>query len=205
MNDYLTTDELVLKLNTEQDKPLSEQMDETKIYRKEKVKKIGRIVYWIILGILLLYTLFSMIPMIFEDRAVNLLGRTTMLAVPNDQELDEELTSDVIHVKKFRFEDVQIGDRIVIYGKFSTDLYWVEEVVSIDREKQTLDTTFAYFVSNTYSKDDIRATFSHHSTTLSTIFYVSTTPRGFASLLFIEVLILGAVYYYFVRKPKEKK
>ena len=205
MNDFLTTEQLVLKLKTQTDKPASELKNEQKVNRKEKTKKVGRIFYWIVLGILTLYTLFSIIPMIFKDRAVNLLGQTTMLAVPNDQELDQELTSDVIHVKKFKFEEIKIGDRIVIYGKFSTDLYWVEEVVSIDETNQTLDTTFGYFIRNTYSKDEIRATFSHHANTLSTILYVSTTPRGFASLFFIEALILSVVYYYFVRKPKDKK
>lgn len=205
MNDFLTTEQLVLKLREQKDKPQSEFQAEKKKLRKEKTKKVGRIFYWIILGLLSLYTLFSMIPMVFEDRAVNLLGRTTMLAVPNDQELDDELNSDVIHVKKFSFDDVNIGDRVVIFGKFGTDLYWVEEVVSIDEFNQTMDTTFGYFVRNTYTKDEIKATFIHHANTLSTIFYVSTTPRGFASLLFLEVIILGAVYYYFVRKPKEKK
>ena len=205
MNDFLTTEQLVLKLREQKDKPQSEFQAEKMKLRKEKTKKVGRIFYWIILGLLSLYTLFSMIPMVFEDRAVNLLGRTTMLAVPNDQELDDELNSDVIHVKKFSFDDVNIGDRVVIFGKFGTDLYWVEEVVSIDEINQTMDTTFGYFIRNTYTKDEIKATFTHHATMLSTIFYVSTTPRGFVSLLFLESIILGAVYYYFVRKPKGKK
>ena len=205
MNEFLTTEQLVLKLQLQQNKPIAEINNEKKVVSHNKRSKISKIIYWIIVGLMAIYMVFSIIPIVFKDRAVNILGLTTMLAVPNDQELDEELTSDVIHVKKFKFEDIKIGDRIVIYGKFSTELYWVEEVVSIDETNETLDTTFGYFIRNTYSKDEIRATFSHHVNTLSTILYVSTTPRGFASLFFIEALILSVVYYYFVRKPKEKK
>ncbi len=205
MNEFLTTEQLVLKLQLQQNKPIAEINNEKKVVSHNKRSKISKIIYWIIVGLMAIYMVFSIIPIVFKDRAVNILGLTTMLAVPNDQELDEELTSDVIYVRKFKFEDVNIGDRIVIFGKFGTDLYWVEEVVAIDEVNRTLDTTFGYFVKNTYQEDEIRATFSHHANNLSTVFYVSTTPRGFLSLFFIEVLIMGIIYYYFIRKPKEKK
>lgn len=205
MNEFLTTEQLVLKLQSQQNKPIAETKNEKKVVSHHKRTKIGKIIYWSIVGLMALYMIFSIIPIVFKDRAVNLLGSTTMLAVPNDQELDEELTSDVIFVKKFKFENVNIGDRIVIFGKFGTDLYWVEEVVAIDEVNKTLDTTFGYFVKNTYQEDEIRATFSHHANSLSTVFYVSTTPRGFLSLFLIETLSMGLIYYYFIRKPKEKK
>lgn len=205
MNDYLTTEELVKALNRQTSEPqIKETIKEKKVIN-QKIKKVGRIVYWVVLGFMILYSLYAVIPMVFEDRAVNFLGKSTILVIPNDQELDQDLTSDVVHIKKFSFDDINTGDRIIVYGKFGTDLYWMEQIVDINRENRTLDTTFGYFIRNTYSEDDIIATFDHHANTLSTIIYVATTPRGFASLLVIEVLILSVIYYYFVREPKEKK
>jgi hypothetical protein len=128
-----------------------------------------------------------------------------MLVIPNDQELDQELNSDVVHIKKFSFDDIEVGDRIIIYGKFGTDLYWMEEIVAKDDINRTIDTTFGYFIRNTYEEDHVVATFDHHANLFSTILYVATTPRGFASMLFIEALALSVIYYYFVRNPKEKK
>jgi hypothetical protein len=205
LNEYLTTEELVKALRLQASRPQYKEVVKQNKVNNKKIKKVGRIIYWVVLGLLVLYTLYALIPMIVKDRAVNLLGKSTMLVIPNDQELDQELNSDVIHIKKFSFDDIQEGDRIIIYGKFGTDLYWMEEVVDIDTVNRTLDTTFGYFIRNTYQEDEIIAAFDHHANLLSTIVYVATTPRGFASMLFIEALILSVIYYYFVREPKEKK
>jgi hypothetical protein len=201
----MTTEELVKALHLQASKPIHE--DTHKRVKKDhtRVKKIGRIVYFVVLGIMALWTLYAMIPMVVKDRAVNLLGRSTMLIIPNDQELDQELNSDVVHIKKFSFDDIDVGDRIIIYGKFGTDLYWMEEIVAKDDINRTIDTTFGYFIRNTYDEDHVVATFDHHANLFSTILYVATTPRGFASMLFIEALALSVIYYYFVRNPKEKK
>lgn len=205
MNEYLTTEELVKALHLQASRPQSKEVVKQKKISNQKIKKVGRIIYFVVLGLLVLYTLYALIPMVVKDRAVNLLGRSTMLVIPNDQELDQELNSDVIHIKKFSFNDIKIGDRIIIYGKFGTDLYWMEEIVDIDTVNRTLDTTFGYFIRNTYSEQEIIASFDHHANLFSTIIYVATTPRGFVSMLFMEALILSVIYYYFVREQKEKK
>lgn len=205
MNPFLTTEELVLKLNNQKSESIIDSNESLKSERIVKVKKIGKSLYFVLVGVLAIYSLFSMIPMIFPNRAVNFLGNTTMLVVPNDQELDSELQTDIAHVNKFNYEKIAIGDRIIVYGKFGTDLYWMEEVVAIDEVNQTLDTTFGYFIRNTYQKNEIVATYQKRGNLFSTILYVSTTPRGFISLVIVETLVLSVVYYYFIRKPKEKK
>jgi hypothetical protein len=201
----MTTEELVKALHLQASKPIQEETHKRVKKDRTQIKKVGRIVYFVVLGIMVLLTLYAMIPMVVKDRAVNLLGRSTMLVIPNDQELDQELNSDVVHIKKFSFDDIDVGDRIIIYGKFGTDLYWMEEIVAKDEINRTIDTTFGYFIRNTYEEDHVIAIFDHHANLFSTILYVATTPRGFASMLFIETLALSVIYYYFVRNPKEKK
>jgi hypothetical protein len=201
----MTTEELVKALRLQASKPIQEETHKRVKKDRTRIKKVGRIAYFVVLGIMVLWTLYAIIPMVVKDRAVNLLGRSTMLVIPNDQELDQELNSDVVHIKKFSFDDIEVGDRIIIYGKFGTDLYWMEEIVAKDDINRTIDTTFGYFIRNTYEEDHVVATFDHHANLFSTILYVATTPRGFASMLFIEALALSVIYYYFVRNPKEKK
>jgi len=201
----MTTEELVKALHLQASKPIQEETHKRVKKDRTRIKKVGRIAYFVVLGIMALWTLYAIIPMVVKDRAVNLLGRSTMLVIPNDQELDQELNSDVIHIKKFSFDDIEVGDRIIIYGKFGTDLYWMEEIVAKDELNRSIDTTFGYFIRNTYEEDHVVATFDHHANLLITILYVATTPRGFASMLFIETLALSVIFYYFVRNPKEKK
>ena len=205
LNDLMTTEELVKVLHLQASKPIQEETHKRVKKDRTRIKKVGRIAYFVVLGIMALWTLYAIIPMVVKDRAVNLLGRSTMLVIPNDQELDQELNSDVIHIKKFSFDDIEVGDRIIIYGKFGTDLYWMEEIVAKDELNRSIDTTFGYFIRNTYEEDHVVATFDHHANLLITILYVATTPRGFASMLFIEAIALSVIYYYFVRNPKEKK
>lgn len=205
MNDFLTTEELLKRLKQQDEGIKPVHHVHMTASRKRQIKKIGSIIYWVILSVAVLLTISALIPIVFPHRAVNVIGATTMLAIPNDQELDQELKADIIRVKRFNFEQIKIGDRIIIYGKFGTDLYWVEEVVSIDAINQTLDTTFGYFIRNTYTKDQIIASFDRHTTPLSTVLYVATTIRGFISFILIETLVLGAIHYYFIRNPKQKK
>jgi len=207
LNDFLTTEELIQRLRTQSTHEIQNKksVQHHKHQQKTEASKTVKMIYWCLVGLFSLITLLALIPMVLPNRAINLIGRTMILAIPNDQELDAELKADVIIIKKFSFDDIVIGDRIIIYGKFSTDLYWVEEVVSIDLTNRTLDTTFGYFVRNTYSEADVIATFHDHTTTFESLVYVSTTPRGFISLVLIEVLIFGSIYYYFIRNEQEKK
>jgi hypothetical protein len=204
LKDLLTTEELIRYLENQKHTDPSVGMVQKKRITKEKVRKVTKTTYWVVLGLLILHTIYVLIPMVFPHRAVDFLGRATMLAIPNDQVLGEELQASIIHVKKFRFDDVKLGDRIIIYGKFGTDLYWVEEVVGVDAINRTINTTFGYFIQNTYEDDQVIAVFDHHSNTLTAVYYVASTPRGFVSLLIVEAIILSLVYYYTIRDPQKK-
>ncbi len=204
MKDFLTTEELLRFLENQKHTDPSVVQVQQKRITKEKIKKVTKTTYWIVLGLLILHTIYVLIPMVVPNRAVDLLGRTMMLAIPNDQELDQELQAEVIHARKFNFEDIKLGDRIIIYGKFGTDLYWVEEVVGIDAINRTIDTTFGNFIQNTFEDDEVIATFDRHSNPIISIYYVATTHRGFVSLLIIEGIILSLVYYYTIRDPQKK-
>jgi len=207
LNDFLTTEELIHRLRTQASSEKDIKYVQRHREKKEHtiVTKRFKMIYWITVGLFGLVTLLALLPMILPDRAIGLFGEAMILAIPNDQELDEELRADVILIKSFEFDNIEIGDRIIIYGKFSTDLYWVEEVVSIDPTHRTIDTTFGYFVRNTYDESDVIATFHDHTTTFQSLVYVATTPRGLMSLVLIEILVFGSIYYYFIRDSKEKK
>lgn len=206
MNDFLTTEELIHRLRTQ----TSSEKDMNQVHKNRHKREFHRskpliVMYWSLIGLFSFITLIALLPIVLPNRAIGLFGETMILAIPNDQELDEELRADVISIKKFHFDEVEVGDKIIIYGKFSTDLYWVEEVVSIDLLNRTLDTTFGYFVRNTYSENEVIALFNDHTNTFQSLMYVATTPRGLISLILIEVLIFGSIYYYFIRDTKEQK
>jgi hypothetical protein len=205
MQDFLTTEELIHRLKL-QDTVVT-AVDEVKksLSRKEKVKKTFKTFFWVAVVLAILHTIYSIIPMVVEHRAIDLYGGNRILAIPNTQELDEELLGEVIYAKKFKFDDIEIGDRIVIYGKFGSDRYWVEQVVSIDESRREIDTTFGYYIQNTYNEAEVIATYVRKASLLGTVYYVASTPRGFVSLLAIQGIILTLIYYYYIRKQEDKK
>lgn len=205
MQDFLTTEELIRQLNTQETVAKSTKEIRSRVITKARVKKTFKTFFWIALVIAILNTLYSIIPMVTNHRGVDILGRTSMLAVPNDQELDQELQGSVIRVEKFDFDKIKVGDKIVIYGKFGTELYWVEEVTEINPSAREIHTTFGYFIQNTYAEEEVVATYLREVTPLGEIYYVGSTPRGFTSLLAIQGIILTLIYYYYIRKPKENK
>lgn len=205
MQDFLTTEELIRQLNTQETVAKSTQEIRSRVITKARVKKTFKTFFWIALVFAILHTLYSIIPMVTNHRGVDILGKTSMLAIPNDQELDQELQGSIIRVEKFDFDQIKVGDKIVVYGKFSSELYWVEEVTEKNDQTREVKTTFGYFIQNTYREAEIVATYLREVTTLGQIYYVGSTPRGFASLLAIQGIILTLIYYYYIRKPKEKK
>ena len=205
MQEFMTTEELIRKVNTQETVAKSTKEIRSRVLTKTRVKKTFKTFFWIALGLAILHTIYSIIPMVTNHRGVNLLGKTSILAIPNDQELDQDLLAKVIRVEKFNFDDIQIGDRIIVYGKFSSELYWVEEVTQIHEMTREIDTTFGYFIQNTYREDEVVATYLREVSQLGQIYYVGSTPRGLISLLAIQGIILTLIYYYYVRKPQEKK
>lgn len=205
MQDFLTTEELIHRLKL-QDTVVT-AVDEVKksLGRKEKIKKTFKTFFWVAVVVAILHTIYSIIPMVVDHRAIDLYGGNRILAIPNTQELDQELLAEVIYAKKFDFDDIEVGDRIVVYGKFGTDFYWVEQVVSINESRRELETTFGYYIENTYSEAEVVATYVRKASMFGTIYYVGSTPRGFVSLLAIQGIILSLIYYYYIRKPQEKK
>jgi hypothetical protein len=219
LSTYLTTDELVEKLNKvnlavashgnieknrKNDAIIKKQTKPNKEQSKTS-KKTKRLIFFIVLGIALLNLIFLMIPTFFENGSYFINGDKSVLAVPNDQEFgtgDNVLITKLIVIERLDPSTLEDGTLIVVYGKFNRDLYWMEEVLDFDLENETINTTFAGFILNTYSFDEVDGIYVRDANLMNTIYYVSTSVRGFIILVFIHLIIFGFVYYFFIRDKK---
>jgi len=201
---YLSTEELVKIL--EQQKTANPPVLVTKKIPQESQKKnkIKLIVFFVALALAVLHIFYVSIPLLSENRGVNAFGVTTLLAVPMDQDLGQTVNARVVMVEKLELQNLQVGDKVLIYGRFGTDLNWVEEVVSIDTNQGTAETTFDGVVSNTVTLGDIKGIYIGNASLLGIITYVSSNLRGYIFLLGTYIVIFSMVYIFYIRKRKDK-
>jgi hypothetical protein len=220
LSNYLTTDELVAELNKvnlavtshgniekNRKKDVTKKaVNQTKKESKTS-KKTKKLIFFIVLAIAVINLIFLMIPTFFENGSFLINGDKSVLAVPNDQEFgvgDNILNTKIIVIEKLNPEELENGDLIVVYGRFDKDLYWMEEVLDFDLENEILSTTFAGFILNTYSFEEISGIYVRDANLLNIIYYVSTSIRGFIILVFVHLIIFGFVYYFFIKDKKVK-
>jgi hypothetical protein len=197
---YLSTEELLAQLASQK---VTSDLHIQKKVRKFNIKINKKTIFWIFVGLAILHTMFIAFPLILPNRGIGLLGTANVLAVPNNQELDEELSTRIVIVKRFKLDDLKVGDNILIYGRFGTDIYWVEEVVEIRESLNELQTTFDGFISNTTSIDNIDFVYIKDASFLGTIYYVSSNLRGFLVMASVQGLILSIIYVFYIKENKK--
>jgi hypothetical protein len=201
----MTTDELLLMLKKQKLSEIGEnrQLSDTKTKKKLKINK--KTIFWIVTGIAILHILFITIPLVLPNRGINLLGYANIIAIPNTQELDEELYQRVVTIHTFKIDNAQIGDKVIVYGRFSTEVYWVETIVEIRLDLNEIDTSFDGFIRNTNQIEDINYIFIRESSLIGVIYFTSSNLRGYLVMLSTHVLILGLVHYFFINEKDKKR
>ena len=204
MSNFLTTEELLSLLKKQEQAFVPKVQKEPKKQKKSN-RKIKRVIFFIFLGIASLHAVFTSLAFFLPEIALNMLGSQYVLAVPNDQEIDEELSTDIYLMQPFRISRLTTSDRILIYGKYQTSVYWIEEVIDINLEQRTIDTTFDGFIRNTYAFDDIAGIVNQKANLIGVILYVSTTPRGYVALIMTYIVVLSITHQLFIKENKKNK
>lgn len=198
----MTTDELIRQLYKQRDSDIGEKRQPEKT--KKKIKFNKKTIFWIVTGIAILHILFITLPLVLPNRGINLLGYANVIAIPNTQELDEELYQRVVTVHPFDINDIEVGDKVIVFGRFSTEVYWVETVVEIREDLGEMDTSFDGFIRNTVQIEDIELKFVRESSFIGVIYFTSSNLRGYLVMLSTHVLILGLIHYFFINEKRKK-
>ncbi len=214
MTDFLTTDELLAQLRRQEAGSVTPN-SQTKKKDKKKFKINKKVLYWVLFAIAILHLIYISIPMILPDRGLGLVRYTNVIAVPIDQEVvvDEtgfEISATVVLIEKFDPDKLEVGDLVVIYGKFGSNVYWVERVASFNLVDQTVTTTLDGYIAsedvNTF--DEIEGFFVRKASLAGTLTYVSSNTRGYLVMLTSHALVLSILYYLYIRdkdKANQKK
>ncbi len=196
MKDLFTTDELLVNLKT--------NVVEINEKKRKKFKLNKKHIFGSIVFIAVLHLVFMALPMISKDFTRDLLGYQYVIAIPKDQEIDGDLTGNVIKLKDMNPSEVKVGDRILIYGLYSNDFYWEVEVLDHDNENQTIEATFDDIIRNRYTYDQIEGIYGAESNIVGVFYYTASTLRGFLMMVFLHALIIYIVYYQVFSNQSKK-
>lgn len=206
MANYLSTEELVRQLNQQQANSTETQKEFKPIQETKKRKfSINRKLIFLLALIAAIFHIFYVsIPLLSDNRGVNAFGVTTVLAVPMNQEIGQSVTARVILIEKLDIAQLKVGDMIIIYGEFGTDLNWVGEILELSFENQTAEVTFDGFIKRTIDFDEIEGLYLRNADLLGIISYISSNLRGYIFLLGTYVVGFSLVYYFYIRKKTDK-
>jgi len=201
LTEYLSTDELLGLIKKQSDVPVYN----FKQKNKTKFKLQRKHIFWFVTVLAILHIFSQSITYFSENRGINALGYTTVLAVPMDQELGNQMRATVSRIRKLDIETLAIGDQVVIYGKYGSDFYWIEEVIAFNLETNQITTTYDRLLANTVSIDEIEGVYIEDANFLQLLSYISTNTRGYIVLILTYALVLSTVYFLYVnKKPKNK-
>jgi len=219
LSDYLSTEELVKIINDKKALFQEDDYSKHKIKKnraslsvndlKNKLKRNKRIFLGIVI-LILLHLSYLVLPLVLPHNGLALFGMANVVAVPYDQEIvvDEtgyEVYAAIVVIEKFKVEDLNIGDLVVIYGKFGSNVYWVERVEDFDLDARTITTSVDGFVASTdvTSFDDVEGFFVRMAGQSGVISYVSANLNGFILIILIYVVAIYGFYILFIEKHQK--
>ncbi|MFA5471632.1 MAG: hypothetical protein WC219_06265 [Acholeplasmataceae bacterium] len=195
MNDYLTTDDLVLYIN---------KTEHITVKEKNKFNLNKKHIFGSIVIIAVLHLVFIALPMILGNNTKDILGYQYEIVIEKNQDLDGEILGQVLKIEPILFENLNSGDHVLIYGLYGNNYYWEVEVVEINQVEQTLSVTFDDVIRNTYHIDDIEGQIAGSSNMISTFYYTASTIRGFISMILLHAIIVYGTYYLMFQRNKKK-
>jgi hypothetical protein len=188
LNEYLTTDQLLKLLKTS-------VADNHEPKPKKTFKLNKKFIYVSIAVLAVLHLVYMAIPLVFQEKTKDLLGFQYVVAIGQNQAIDTELVGKVYLMKKVDSQSLEVGTHVLVYGLFSSSVYWEVEITAINLDQQTVSATFDGVISNTYQFNDIKGLALRDANVIGIAYYTASTPNGFIYMTLFHVIILGITYY----------
>jgi transcriptional regulator with XRE-family HTH domain len=196
-------DQYIRKQDKEQvNEALSEYFGLQEVSKKKKSTPLKRriIKYGFLTLILLFMVNIGMMTLHNLDSGYQyqILNYSYINAVLPDQNVNATMYLGIVRIREFNPETIEVGDSIVIYSDFGLNEYFIEEVVSIDYDNQTVTTTYDDATSITNKFIDVYGEYQQDANLLGTIYYSSKFATGYGFLVLGHVILLAMYYLSFI-------
>ena len=177
------------------------------IEEKSQSKPLKRRNVWIgffIFGFILLVNVIIMTLYLYDSNyEYKILNNVYIDAVLPNQVIDQTLDLGIVRIEEAVIDELVVGDKIVMYGDFQLDVYWVETVVAIDLVTSQVQTTYDQITINTLREDEIVGVYIEDANFFGTIYYSASFLEGFIFLTISHAIILFGYWFVLLYKKNE--
>ncbi|MEC9485829.1 MAG: hypothetical protein UMR38_08210 [Candidatus Izemoplasma sp.] len=184
----------------------------TKLYRRIKVRlkslnKQDIKKHLLLFSVVVIVVHGFYVTLIYVDRdyQFNILNKTYVSAVAPGQSINDVLYTDVIVIRDLTIDTLNSGDKIVSYGDYGVEEYWVMQVDSINEEINTITYTYDGTVAYTATDDDIIGAYARSANLIGTVYYAATYIRGYVLLVLIHLFFIAMVYFSTYEHKEDNK
>ncbi len=126
-------------------------------------------------------------------------------AISPGQNVSQTMYTDIVKITEFNVDNISIGDNVVVYSDYGVDEYWVEEIVSIDRDLEELSVTYDNVSAQTVPFNLVLGEFQSDANIFGTIYYSAKFNIGYYLLLAAHGFILTFIYYSFTSNKGSRR
>ncbi len=163
--------------------------------------KHPKIIYWIMVGIVSLLIIYIALPT-FIDKAslVQAFGVQPAAAAKYGQ-TPPKLDLTVIVVEKYDYENVKIGDLVVVYSE-ENGVYLEKKVTHIDLINHSFQASYIGDTADTYQQDELVGVNVRDAGFLQMVLYAMSSSGGFIGTVCFNIIIFSVSYSLLFKKPK---
>ena len=170
-----------------------DKIQKLNILFNHKFKKYLWAGYFLFGVILVINVIIMTFYLIDSGYKYNLMENSYVDAVLPAQDVGGVMDLGIINIEQVSYSDLNIGDKVVVYGDFSIDVYWVETVTSLDDESRNIELTYDNITTNTYHIDEVIGQYASNADFLGTVYYASMYTRGYLFMLMSHLLLMYGI------------
>lgn len=133
----------------------------------------------------------------------NILKHSYINAVTPDQNVNRTMYLDIVKIREFNPNSIQVGDYVVIYSDFGLNEYFTEKVTRVDNDAQTITTTYDNETATTNNFTDIIGVYEKEANFFGTIYYTSKFNTGYLLIILSHIILLAIYYLSFFNSNKD--
>ncbi|MCK5731506.1 MAG: helix-turn-helix transcriptional regulator [Tenericutes bacterium] len=133
-----------------------------------------------------------------SDYQYSILKHSYISAIAQNQNINQTMYLDIVKMYEFNPNNIEVGDYVVIYFDFGLNEYFIEKVVQVNEDAQTILTTYDNETTTTTQFTDIIGVYEKDANILGTIYYTSKFNTGYLLLVLSHIILLAIYYHSFI-------
>ncbi|QWC00171.1 hypothetical protein KHQ88_00990 [Mycoplasmatota bacterium] len=166
-------------------------------YFKKHYVKIG---FYFLAFILFINAIFMTVYLINRNYDYKIVDTLYIEAILPNQDINSTLKTGIVKIKKIDYDRISTDDQVVMCCAYGLDEFWVQDVVSVNKDDKVIQTSYDDFTFTLVNEDDAYGVYIEEANIFVTMYYTSSFIRGYALWMVSEILFIYIYHFVFIQK-----